>query len=319
MSNPGDLNPSTGTTTIAVFGSYSAAEGSELYQRAYRIGHALASGGFELLNGGYDGTMKASCKGAKDAGGHTIGVTCPSYIRDARGELAPNDYLDEILAASDLLARIRMMIRLSGGFIVLDGGTGTLSELGITWEFVSKETITPRPIIIAGHAWDTLLEEMHAHRAASTRHVHRCDDTDEIIRMLEKHAVPGTRRRDVEDLSETIADDTATVDNLKKIMYRFIAEREWQPFHDPKNLSASIAIEAAELMEHFQWLRSDELDNIVDDEGRMARIREEIADVLAYVLSFAQTMKIDLAAALADKMKKNAVKYPAEHFRGRFE
>jgi uncharacterized protein (TIGR00725 family) len=279
----------------------------------------LARTGFELLNGGYDGTMKASCKGAKDAGGHTIGVTCPNYIRDARGELAPNGYLDEILVAPDLLARIRTMIRLSGGFIVLDGGTGTLSELGITWEFVSKGTITPRPIIIAGHAWDTLFEEMHAHRATSTRDVHQCDEPDEIVRILEKHAVPGTRRRDEGIPSKTIADDTATVESLKKIMYRFIEEREWQPFHDPKNLSASIAIEAAELMEHFQWLRSDQLDTIVDDESRMARIREEIADVLAYVLSFAQTMKIDLAAALADKMKKNAVKYPTEHFRGRFE
>lgn len=113
-------------------------------------------------------------------------------------------------------------------------------------------------------------------------------------------------------------DSTTTVSELMKLMDAFVAERRWEPFHDPKNLSASIAIEAAELMEHFQWLRSDELDAVRRDEQTMSAIREELADILAYVLSFASTMEIDLSSALADKMKKNAVKYPVEAFRGKF-
>ena len=114
-------------------------------------------------------------------------------------------------------------------------------------------------------------------------------------------------------------DSTTTVAELIKLVEDFVTERKWEPFHDPKNLSASIAIEAAELMEHFQWLRSDELEKVKDDPQALAEIREELADILAYVLSFAQTMRIDLSSALEGKMKKNAVKYPAAKYRGRFK
>lgn len=112
-------------------------------------------------------------------------------------------------------------------------------------------------------------------------------------------------------------DSKTTVSELTQLINEFVTEREWEPFHDPKNLSMSIAIEAAELMEHVQWLRTDELPAIKDDEQKMGEITEEIADIFAYVLSFASTMGIDLSSALAKKMKKNAVKYPAESFRGR--
>ncbi len=114
-------------------------------------------------------------------------------------------------------------------------------------------------------------------------------------------------------------DETTTIAELTKLVDDFVAERDWQPFHDPKNLSCSIAIEAAELMEHFQWLRSNELDAVRADQEVMEQIGEELADILAYVLSFACTMGIDLSSALADKMTKNARKYPVERFRGRYK
>ena len=114
-------------------------------------------------------------------------------------------------------------------------------------------------------------------------------------------------------------DASTTVQELIKLVDDFVAERNWEPFHDPKNLSTSIAIEAAELMEHFQWLRSDQLSSIREDKEAMGQIGEELADIMAYVVSFASTMGIDISAALEDKMRKNAVKYPAERFRGRFK
>ena len=114
-------------------------------------------------------------------------------------------------------------------------------------------------------------------------------------------------------------DQTTTVAELSKLVNDFVVERDWQPFHDPKNLSCSIAIEAAELMEHFQWLRSDQLDAVREDQAAMQQIAEELADIMAYLLSCARTMGIDLSAALADKMKKNALKYPVEEYRGRFK
>jgi len=112
-------------------------------------------------------------------------------------------------------------------------------------------------------------------------------------------------------------DSTTSIAQLRTLIDEFIAERDWHRFHDPKNLAMSIAIEAAELMEHVQWLRSDELDSLRRDSQSMAAIREEVADILAYVLSFANALEIDLSSALADKMRKNALKYPADEFRGR--
>lgn len=114
-------------------------------------------------------------------------------------------------------------------------------------------------------------------------------------------------------------DQSTTVAELMSLVDAFILERDWMQFHDAKNLSASIAIEAAELMEHFQWLRTEQLDAVRSDAHVMSQVREEIADVLAYVLSFSRRMGIDLSSALADKMKKNATKYPAERFRGRYK
>ncbi len=114
-------------------------------------------------------------------------------------------------------------------------------------------------------------------------------------------------------------DDVTTIAELKKLMEDFVTEREWQPFHDPKNLAASIAIEAAELMEHFQWLRTDELAAVREDAQQMDAIRQEVADILAFLLSFANAMDIDLSDALRDKMVLNARKYPAQEYRGRFK
>lgn len=114
-------------------------------------------------------------------------------------------------------------------------------------------------------------------------------------------------------------DHHTTVAELRKLVDDFVARRKWHVFHDPKNLACSILIEAGELMEHFQWLRSDELDRVRRDPAAMQAVREELADVLAFALSFANAMDIDITAALAAKMKKNELKYPAEEFLGRLE
>lgn len=119
--------------------------------------------------------------------------------------------------------------------------------------------------------------------------------------------------------SETDQDDAhTTVSQLRELIRRFVDERDWRQFHDPKNLSMSIAIEAAELMEHFQWLRSDQLEAMKDDPEAMRQVREELADILAFAISFANTMGIDITQAVTGKIEKNARKYPAEQYRGRF-
>lgn len=114
------------------------------------------------------------------------------------------------------------------------------------------------------------------------------------------------------------SDKDTTLADLRARIAQFVDERDWQQFHDPKNLAMSIAIEAAELMEHFQWLRSDQIEAFLSDEQKLGEVREELADILAYVLSLANRLQIDTSKALLDKMEKNAQKYPAEKYRGRF-
>jgi NTP pyrophosphatase (non-canonical NTP hydrolase) len=114
-------------------------------------------------------------------------------------------------------------------------------------------------------------------------------------------------------------DTTTTVTELKDLVNQFIAERDWFKFHDPKNLSMSIAIEAAELLEHFQWVRSEELDKVTNDPASRQQIEEELSDIFAFLLSFANRLNIDMSEALKKKMAKNALKYPTETFKGKYK
>ncbi len=116
-----------------------------------------------------------------------------------------------------------------------------------------------------------------------------------------------------------MTDDTTTIAELRQLMQRFVDERDWSQFHSPKNLSMAMAIEAAELMEHFQWLGAEASREVRHSPEDMQQIREELADVLCFALSFANALDIDVASAVREKSIKNAKKYPADRFRGRFK
>lgn len=113
-------------------------------------------------------------------------------------------------------------------------------------------------------------------------------------------------------------DSRITLRQLRDQVQAFVDQRQWRRFHDPKNLSMSIAIEAAELMEHFQWARSEELAAILDDPQRRDEIRDEIADIACYLLSLANRLDLDLSSAVTQKLAKNSAKYPVEEFQGRY-
>ncbi len=113
-------------------------------------------------------------------------------------------------------------------------------------------------------------------------------------------------------------DATTTIAELRARMAAFVAERDWQQFHAPKNLAMSLAIEAAELMEHFQWIDVAASREIKQQPEKLAAVGEELADVLCYALALANELGIDIAHAVTAKMAKNAVKYPAAEFRGRY-
>ncbi|MEU0783832.1 nucleotide pyrophosphohydrolase [Streptomyces sp. NPDC006173] len=102
--------------------------------------------------------------------------------------------------------------------------------------------------------------------------------------------------------------DVAT---LQRRLADFAAARNWQPYHTPKNLVAALSVEASELVEIFQWLTPEESARVMDDADRAHRVRDEVADVLAYLLQFCEVMGVDPLAALDAKIDRNELRFPA--------
>lgn len=103
-------------------------------------------------------------------------------------------------------------------------------------------------------------------------------------------------------------DDRCTIAQLKRLVAEFVEERDWRKFHNAKNLSMALTIEAGELMEHFQWLTTEQ---VVAREGYdHQQVCEELADITSYALALANALGIDLTSAVQDKMIKNRLKYP---------
>jgi len=114
------------------------------------------------------------------------------------------------------------------------------------------------------------------------------------------------------------SDTDTTVGSLREAVARFVDAREWRPFHTPKNLSMSIAIEAAELMESFQRLTTDEARAAAEDANERAAIADELADIVIYCLSLSNALDLDVSSAVLGKLQTNEDRYPADEFRGRF-
>jgi len=113
-------------------------------------------------------------------------------------------------------------------------------------------------------------------------------------------------------------DAHTTVGSLRQAVADFVDVRDWHPFHGPKNLSMSIAIEAAELMERFQWLTTEEARDAVSDPAERAAVADELADVIIYCLSLSNALDLDVSSAVLGKLQTNEHRYPADEFRGRF-
>lgn len=114
-------------------------------------------------------------------------------------------------------------------------------------------------------------------------------------------------------------DKTTSICELKEMMAGFVRKRDWEKYHQPKNLAMSIAIEAAELMELFQWSDHEEVKALMSDNRNRKLVAHEMADVLAFLLSLANTTGIDLAASFEEKMARNERKYPAEKVKGHYK
>ena len=101
---------------------------------------------------------------------------------------------------------------------------------------------------------------------------------------------------------------SSDLEALRSALREFAAARDWEQFHSPKNLAAAMAVEASEVLEHFQWLTEDQSRALPD--AKRAAVAHELADVFLYLMQLADKLDVDLVAAAKEKMKLNAAKYP---------
>jgi uncharacterized protein (TIGR00730 family) len=152
-----DQSP-THSKIITVFGSSRCQEGSAIYQEAYALGKQLAGAGYIVCNGGYEGAMGAVSRGAHEAGGHVIGITMNFW----RGR-PTNAWLREEIETETLFSRLEALITRAAGYVVVNGGGGTLTEFSLVWSMTFSKILEPRPIILLGEQWRPVLESYAAH------------------------------------------------------------------------------------------------------------------------------------------------------------
>jgi uncharacterized protein (TIGR00730 family) len=170
---------------ITIFGSSRPKEDDEEYQLAYVVGKQLSLAGFTVCNGGFGGIMEVSARGAKDAGGKTIGVTFTIKGR------AANPWIDENIRVPALIDRMMKLVELGDAYVVLKGGTGTLLELAAVWEFINKGLLPEKPIVIIGDFWsnvvETLREELLWEGVGDcTKFIHCASSPEECASFLKK-------------------------------------------------------------------------------------------------------------------------------------
>ena len=118
--------------------------------------------------------------------------------------------------------------------------------------------------------------------------------------------------------SFNMSDKKITIQEIKDLMESFVKERDWQQFHKSKNLSMALSVEASELVELFQWLENEEAEQMMKNNDFRSKAVDEIADILLYVIAFANRNDIDISEAIKQKIEKNKKKYPSDKFKGRF-
>jgi uncharacterized protein (TIGR00730 family) len=143
------------TKVISVFGSSAPGPGSADYEMARDLGRRLAQAGFAVQTGGYVGVMEGASRGANEAGGHVIGVTC-AQIEEFR-PLKANPWVKEEIRHPTLRERVLYLVDRCDGIIVMPGGIGTLSELALAWSFAQVGEMSPKPIIPIGGLWQRTL------------------------------------------------------------------------------------------------------------------------------------------------------------------
>lgn len=180
---------------IAVFGSGTIKPSSRDFKLAYELGFLLAKSGFTVLNGGYAGSMLASAVGAKKAGGATIGVTTDEFA-----DLRKNNYIDREVRKPTWRERMLYLMDQADGYVVLDGGTGTLTELMVSWEMNNKHIhpvrdklqisngVHTKPLVVLGRRMKTLIRLLKRNpEVIVPKQFHIANSPEAAVRFLRAH------------------------------------------------------------------------------------------------------------------------------------
>lgn len=174
----GSVGP-PGARWVCVFGTSDAAD-SESTGQAHRLGALCAERGWVVLTGGYTAVMEGANRGAREAGGFSVGVGCRLFSRK------PNPYLDEIIWTDNLLLRLETLLRLGDGYVACKGGTGTLAEIALAWEYINKRIIPRRPLLLLGEFWSGLPELITDQAAAPGVSIGRAGESIDTAETCER-------------------------------------------------------------------------------------------------------------------------------------
>lgn len=141
---------------VTIFGGSQPKPGQPAYEDAYRFGQLLGKDGHTILTGGYIGTMEAASRGAHEAGGHVIGVTCEDIERWR--PVAPNAYIAEQIRVPTLGERINALVFNCDAAVALPGGLGTLAEIAMYWNHLAINSFPPRPLVLVGAGWKNAVQ-----------------------------------------------------------------------------------------------------------------------------------------------------------------
>ena len=173
---------------ISVFGGSQPVDGDPAYAEAIELGRLLAEGGHIVLTGGYIGTMEAVSRGAKEAGGHVIGVTCEDI--ETWRQVRANSWVMEEVRKKTLVERLHVLIHESDAALALPGGPGTLTEIALTWNLMIVESLHRRPLVLIGDGWQSVFDQffkgLDAYVPAHQREIlHFAKDVQTAVKLVE--------------------------------------------------------------------------------------------------------------------------------------
>lgn len=173
---------------ISVFGGSQPKEGEAAYTEAMELGTLLAQRGHTVLTGGYIGVMEAVSRGAQEAGGHVVGVTCDDI--EAWRSVKANRWVMEEIHKKTLVERLHTLIHESDAAFALPGGAGTLTEISLMWNLMIVESLHRRPLVLIGRGWqstfDQFFREFSSYMTAPQREILKfANDVQTAVKMLE--------------------------------------------------------------------------------------------------------------------------------------